>query len=111
LNRQRGLVERTLGSDMDNLIQKRKIILGDEYDDALRKLLMSVLKKMGGQPRSKEWGVGGSQELHALEVGIGGRAVLVESESYIGLSITGDEALVEEIAGLVAVHRGQTGLS
>jgi hypothetical protein len=87
-------------------MRQKKIILGDEYDEALRDVLMIVLKKMGGRPQSKEWGVGGSQELRTLKVGIGDCALLVESETYIGLSITGDEALVEEIAAAVGACRG-----
>jgi hypothetical protein len=91
---------------MSNRSQQAKIILGDEYDEALREVLMTVLKTMGGRPQSREWGVGGSQELGTLVVGVGGGSLLVESETYVGLSITGDEALVEEIAAAVAARRG-----
>ena len=91
---------------MGNLARRRKLILGDEHDESLRAVLMSVLEKMGGGLQSRTWGVGGSQELATLEVEVGGRALLVESETYIGLSITGDEALVEEIAAAVTASQG-----
>ena len=91
---------------MGNVAQQRKLILGDEHDECLREVLMNVLKQMGGGQQSRKWGMGGSQELATLEVEIGGRVLLVESETYIGLSITGDEALVEEIAAAVTARRG-----
>ena len=100
------MAEAISGSDMGNLVRQRKIILGDEYDEVLREVLMTVLKQMGGRPQSKEWGLGGSQEFRTLKVGIRNCDLLVESETYIGLSITGDEALVEEIAAAVTACRG-----
>jgi hypothetical protein len=45
--------------------------------------------------------VGGSQELEKLDVTIDGRRLGVEAESYIGLSISGPDDLVERVRQLV----------
>jgi len=84
---------------------RRKTVLGNEYDNQLRRVLMEVLKELGGQVRSKDWGVAGSQEIESLEVEIGGRCILVEAETFIGLSITGENDLIERIAALVKRRR------
>jgi len=82
-------------------MNQRKIVLGNEHDEHLREVLVAVLKGRGGRPRSSDWGLGGSQEVSTLQVEIEGRCVVVEAETYIGLSITGEEDLVEKIAALV----------
>ncbi|MDG2332928.1 MAG: hypothetical protein P8Q97_01770 [Myxococcota bacterium] len=92
---------------MHGVGQQRKSVLGDEYDEDLQDTLIAVLKELGGRPRARDWSMGGSQEISILEVEIGNRSLLVESETYIGLSITGDEDLVERIAALVERRREQ----
>lgn len=79
----------------------RTVILGPEYDSALRSALADVLRQMGAQLEHRKWGVGGSQELETLKVVLRGRQLEVEAETYIGLSLTGDEELVNEIEQMV----------
>ena len=79
-------------------MEKTNIILGDEYDDKLRDALMLTLKEEGAIPVDKSWAVAGSQEIEFLEVSLDSESVTIEAETYIGLSITGPQNIVERIA-------------
>ncbi len=83
---------------MGDAVTKKTIVLGAEHDPKLREVVLNTLRELGGYPKHHDWGVGGSQELETLEVDLGGKVVTVESETYIGLSITGDSELVDKIA-------------
>jgi hypothetical protein len=80
----------TKGSDV-------KIVLGDEFDEDLRKKLGSVIKGLGGKKISDECGIGGSQEFSEVIVSLGEALVTIESETYIGLSVSGPEAVIQQI--------------
>jgi len=75
--------------------------LGDEYDNSLRESLINVLKDLGGLVKSHDWGLGGSQEIEMLEVKINDYVITVESETYIGLSISGDADIIEKIVKIL----------
>jgi hypothetical protein len=77
---------------------QKTICLGDEYDERLREVLMLVLREMGALVDERARGVGGSQELETVKVAIGEQAVEIEAETYVGLSVKGEQNLVEEIA-------------
>ena len=85
---------------------QKTIVLGDEYDEKLRAALIELLKSMGAASLRHDWGVGGSQELETLQVSVGGKVVVVEAETYVGLSISGDEAQIVEIASKLGVNPG-----
>lgn len=74
------------------------LVLGDEYDDALRSALWRVLLEMDMELLDRTWGVGGSQEVETMRLRVAGELVTVESETYMGLSIAGPSGLVERIA-------------
>ena len=78
------------------------IILGDEYDDALRAALWRVLLEMDVELIDRTWGVGGSQEVETARIRIGEDLLIVESETYMGLSLQGPKLVIERIA--LAVH-------
>lgn len=44
------------------------IILGDEYDEALREALRNVLLNKGAQTLANNWGFAGSQEIETMQV-------------------------------------------
>ena len=79
-------------------------VLGAEWDDALRTKLLKVLRKMGAERKDHTWGIGGSQEVETLEVVIEGRRIVVEAETYIGLSVTGPPYLVDRIQERLAIQ-------
>lgn len=74
------------------------VILGDEYDDALRDVLRAVLVSNGAIGIDKSWGVGGSQETEALVIRLGSDLITIEAETFVGLSVAGPKAIVEDIA-------------
>jgi len=85
----------------------KTIVLGDEYDDDLRAALGATLHELGAVSLDQSWGLAGSQELSTHQVCIGPDVVTIESETYIGLSITGTEETVDRIAASVAQRKPQ----
>lgn len=83
----------------------KTIILGDEYDDDLRDSLVNALKVLGATPVVSDWAAAGSQELETFEFELNGHTLCIEAETYIGLSLSGDEAQVNEIAKRVEEGR------
>lgn len=77
---------------------KKTLVLGKEYDGALRRALMDCLAGMGAEVTARQWGLGGSQTLETTKVYVGKDLVVVQSETYVGLSITGSPRLVDRIA-------------
>lgn len=82
---------------------RKTVPLGDEYDDALRRRVMDALISMGAVVVDDAWGVGGSQECERVRLNLDGREIVVEAETYVGLQITGDAALVDAVAAKVGV--------
>jgi len=76
--------------------------LGDEWDEDLRCAVRNALIALDAKVSGADSGIVGSQELQLLDVWIDGHAVRVESETYIGLSVSGPEDIVEKIRALVA---------
>ncbi len=68
-------------------------ILGDEFDSELKSRLIKILKELGAKPISSKWVFAGSQELGTLSVVYKGEGIIIESETFIGLSISGPEEL------------------
>jgi hypothetical protein len=83
------------------------IVLGHEYDDKLRLTLVQLLRELGATGLEETWGLAGSQEISSAKAQLGGKPLLIEAETYIGLSITGDPNLVRQIAATVRerLHR------
>ena len=81
------------------------MVLGDEFDDELRTDLIEVLRNIGATATQHERAVAGSQELERMAVTLRGNVIIVEAETYIGLSITGYESDLAEIANLIAQRR------
>ena len=81
---------------------KKKKVLGNEYDDALRQALMACLAEMGADVAARQWGLGGAQILETTKVSIGRDVLVIESETYVGLSVSGPARLVDRVAALMA---------
>ena len=86
---------------------QQKALLGAEHDEQLRQALMDALRRLGAKQISHDSAVGGSQELDMLEVDIAGQRVFIESETYVGLSISGEAWLVEQIRQMVTARMSQ----
>lgn len=82
-------------------MKNRKIVtvnLGAEYDATLWNKLIKEMDKLGGTRQDESWGVAGSQEVASFVIDIKGIKLVVESETYIGLTITGEKWLIDEVA-------------
>jgi hypothetical protein len=83
---------------------KKKVILGSEYDDTLRAALTDCLTELGADVAARQWGLGGSQILETTKVSVGKDVLVVEAETYVGLSISGEARLVDRIAAKLAAR-------
>jgi hypothetical protein len=81
--------------------QPMTIRLGDEFDDALRDAVRTALVDMAVVPGEVSWGVGGSQEIETLQAVIDGERVIIEAETYAGLTVMGAEMTVRRVAAAV----------
>ena len=72
-------------------------IVGAEYDGRLFAALGTSLRALGYNVDAESWGVGGSQEVSSWKVRGPKGNLLVEAETYIGLSVCGEPDLVGEL--------------
>jgi hypothetical protein len=79
----------------------KTVNLGDEFDKHLELRLNNVLKQLGGVTVSLKRGIAGSQDLTEWKLDVNGQPITVECETYIGLSITGESKLVDDIVAAV----------
>lgn len=75
----------------------KTVVIGNEYDDVLIDKLRQVLQANGAVINDQKWALGGSQDFTEYEIAIKGDMLRVEIETYIGVSISGNPALVDEI--------------
>ncbi len=80
----------------------KTIILGDDFDERLRPALREVMRELGATTLATSWDVAGNVELATAKLQLNGKIVDVESENHSGLSISGDDHEVDEIARRVA---------
>jgi hypothetical protein len=74
-----------------------RVVIAEEYDLSKLKALKAILKKLGAK-KVKEWnGLGGSQEIQHFEYKLRDNILIVEAETYMGLSIEGDESLINHV--------------
>jgi hypothetical protein len=64
------------------------VVLGDEYDQHLRAVLVQVLLQLGAVLENRNWVVAGSQEVETFLWQLAGQDITVEAETYMGLSIS-----------------------
>ncbi|HRJ61790.1 MAG TPA: hypothetical protein PKZ97_10590 [Azospirillaceae bacterium] len=81
----------------------KTVILGDEYDDALRARVFVILRRLGAETAGGDWALGGSQEVETVRVRLGGADLTVEAETYVGLSLTGPDDAVDRVTAALAV--------
>jgi hypothetical protein len=63
-------------------------------DDATRRRLKAALRKAGARRVGHWWGLGGSQEITRWTFVVDGGRLEIEAETYIGLSLSGDEEAI-----------------
>ena len=67
-------------------------------DDATRRRVKSALRKAGARRVGRWWGLGGSQEITSWTFVVDGSRLEVEAETYVGLSLSGDESAIASVA-------------
>lgn len=80
------------------------LVLGAEYDKRLQRTLRTVLSELGGRFGPPDCAIAGSQELTRWRVDLDGAEMIVEAETYIGLSLHGPRSMVERVAAMVRVR-------
>jgi len=83
---------------------RKKLVVGREYDKALRHALFELLAELGAQIAARQWGLGGSQILETAKVSIGKDTLVVEAETYVGLRLSGEARVVDRVAALLAAR-------
>ena len=86
---------------------KKKLVLGSEYDDALRHALLDCLTALGADIAARQWGLGGSQIIETTKIALGKDLIVVEAETYVGLSISGEARVVDRVAELLSARAGK----
>jgi hypothetical protein len=76
--------------------------VGPEFDEALLRRLGATLRACGYAVDSKSWGVAGSQELSTWKVSGPRGVLLVEAETYMGVTVTGASPLIDELKNAFA---------
>lgn len=89
-----GLVGKTWGSNMAEQITEN---IGAEYDEKVWELLKSAIAALNGKVSDQQWALAGSQELNFFEIDIEGEKIEVESETYMGISISGSSEIIKRI--------------
>jgi hypothetical protein len=72
-------------------------VVGAEYDTASFKKLKVALHALGYHIGSESFGVGGSQAISTWHVSGPAGALVVESETYVGLTVRGPKELVAQV--------------
>jgi hypothetical protein len=85
-----------------NQSNRRVIVLSPEYDKNTRNALQSILAELGATLSTGQWNIGGSQEIESISAILCGQEIIVEAETFIGLTITGEDEIVTSVANLVA---------
>jgi hypothetical protein len=81
---------------------KKKLILGSEHDVALRGAVLEYLATIGAEMTARQFGLGGSQIIETTTLALGRDLLVVEAETYVGLSVSGPARLVNRVATLMA---------
>lgn len=81
-----------------------EIVLGDKYDDALFARLAAEVAALGGSITEKEWNLGGSQEVTVFQIVLPDGSIEAIAETYVGLSLRGVTALVDQLAHRVMLN-------
>lgn len=77
------------------------VVLGDEHDAALRAAVAQALKRLNATTQAGGWQLAGAQEIETLTATVQGETLMLEAETYVGLSATGPTWLVQRLQAFV----------
>jgi hypothetical protein len=94
-------------------IHEKTSILGDETDETLLATVLDLLEQVGAERIDGFSGVGGSQAVSAATFQLGpasaGETLVLEVETYMGISVRGPSRWVEYLEREVARQRDAGG--
>lgn len=82
----------------------KSTMLGDEFDETLIESIRTVLSFLGAIGDTQEWAVAGSQEIETRTLIIDGARIEIESETFIGITISGKSSAIDRVSELVSVE-------
>ena len=77
-------------------------VLGDEFDDALKEKVFHALIEIGATRKNFEYLHGGSQDVYIWTYQINEKLVIIEAETYIGLSIKAEQSIIDRVRELAS---------
>jgi hypothetical protein len=83
------------------------ITLGAEHDRRVVRAARWALRKLGAKRKGWWWGLGGSQDVVHEEWDTKAGIVVVEAETYIGVTISGPDDFIAQAADLVSRKLGR----
>jgi hypothetical protein len=86
-------------------MSSERLIIGPEHDATLLQKLGNVLRLLGYRVDNQWSGVAGSQDISHWEVASPKGVLVVEAETYVGLSVFGPQELVSELKPFFANAR------
>ena len=78
-----------------------EVVIGSETDNALVERIQAVVSRLHGGISNPEWTIGGSQEIATYKISLPSGNLEVVTETYIGVTLRGPEALVLDFANQV----------
>ena len=83
---------------------KKSVIVGNEYDPHIRSKLVEVLGKLDAKCAKESWAVVGSQEIFVSQFTINGKDIEIESETFVGITISGPEDIVNKVVDAMNIE-------
>ena len=74
------------------------IVIGNEYDEKLIKLLFLTLQEIGAVKKDESSALAGSQDYYLARYEVNNLILTVEIETYIGVTLSGPSNVVREIS-------------
>lgn len=75
--------------------------LGSETDDALIERIRGAVHSLNGTFSEPEWVMGGSQKIATYTISLPSGDLTLESETYIGITLRGADALISALTKIV----------
>ena len=83
------------------------LILGAEHDRKVKRAATWALRKIGAR-RKRGWlGFAGSQEIAHTEWKIGRETLVLEAETFLGLTLSGPDEIVDRVESLCRQRLGR----
>ncbi|PHR50040.1 MAG: hypothetical protein COA32_02590 [Fluviicola sp.] len=83
----------------------KTVVLGNEYDSDLIERLKTVLLNMNPELKERIEGIAGSQDFIEYKFVFNGKELIINIETYVGISLKGPSKLVDSISNKVKANK------